>query len=96
MAEYYENKRDFCLSNGKIVETYLARKNTIYQDSIPKVTYTDFNDNEISEEEYNNFEDKFFRGYEKMRIATAYGGAVSARIFGRAKAASLYRPRACA
>lgn len=68
MAEYYENKRDFCLSNGKIEENYLVRKNTIYQEDAPIVTYTDLKNNEISEEEYNNFEDEFFVGYEKMMV----------------------------
>lgn len=68
MTEYYENKRDFCLSNGKIEENYLARKNTIYQNGLPEVTCTDLNDNEISEEQYNNFENQFLKGFEKMNV----------------------------
>lgn len=64
MAEYYENKRDFCLSNGKITEKYLARRNTIGQD----VTCTDANDNIINEEQYNNFENEFFTNYENMMV----------------------------
>lgn len=67
-AEYYENKRDFCLSDGKIAERYLAYKETIYQGDTPAVTYTDLNDVVISEEEYNNYEEKFFEGYEKMMV----------------------------
>ena len=39
-AEYYENKRYFCLVNGGIIEEYLVRKNTLYQDVIPEVTLT--------------------------------------------------------
>lgn len=67
-TEYYENKRDFCLSDGKINERYLVRKTTIYQDSVPNLTYTDFNNNVINEEEYNNFENQFFSNFEKMIV----------------------------
>lgn len=67
-AEYYENKRDFSLSDGKIEEKYLARKTTIYQNSSPTVTYTDLENKEISEEEYNNIENKVFEDYEKMMV----------------------------
>lgn len=67
-AEYYENKRDFCLSNGKISEKYLVRKATIYENSVPMVTCTDLNDNVITEEEYANFENGHFANYEKMMV----------------------------
>ena len=67
-AEYYESKRDFCLSNGKISESYLVRKNTIYQNGSPKITYTDLNNNSINEEKYNSFADEFFNNYEKMLV----------------------------
>lgn len=67
-AEYYENKRDFCLDNGKIRETYLVIKDTIYESDLPKVTCTDLNDNEITEEQYNNFEDEYFKNYEKKTV----------------------------
>lgn len=67
-TEYYENKRDFCLNDGKITETYLVRKDTIYESDLPKVTCTDLNGNEITEEQYKNFEDEFFTNYEKMNV----------------------------
>lgn len=67
-AESYESKRDFCLSNGKISEKYLAYKTTIYQNGVPKVTYTDSENKEISEAEYNNIENKIFENYEKMIV----------------------------
>ena len=68
MTEYYENKRDFCLSNGKISERYLVRKTTLYENEVPNITYTDFNNNVINEKEYNNFEDEYFNIYEKMMV----------------------------
>lgn len=68
VSEYYENKRDFCLSNGKIEERYLAYKTTIYQNGVPKVTYTDSENKEINEAEYNNIENKIFENYEKMIV----------------------------
>ena len=67
-AEYYENKRYFCLVNGGIIEEYLVRKNTLYQDVIPEVTLTDFRDNDITEEEYDNFENLYFAKFEKMIV----------------------------
>ena len=67
-AEYYENKRDFCLSDGRIEEKYLARKTTIYHDASPTITYTDLEDKEITEEEYNKIENKVFENYEKMIV----------------------------
>ena len=67
-AEYYENKRDFYLSDGKISERYLVRKASIYQDEVSDVTYTDLNNNVITEEEYNNFENEFFSSFEKMMV----------------------------
>lgn len=68
MAELYENKRYFCLYNGEIMEEYLVRKNTIYQNGTPEVTFTDANDNIITEEEYNNFENQHFANLEKMTV----------------------------
>lgn len=67
-AEYYENKRDFCLSDGVINEKYLVYKSTIYEDEIPNIVCTDLNDNTITEEEYDNFEDKYFSDFEKMKV----------------------------
>ena len=67
-TEYYENKRDFCLNDGKITERYLVRKTTIYQNEVPTLTHTDLNDNVISEEQYNNFENEFFESFEKMMV----------------------------
>ncbi len=71
-AEYYENKRDFCLSDGKINEKYLVYKTTIYENGTPKVTYTDLNNNVITEEEYNNFINKYFNKFDKMLVNIAW------------------------
>ena len=68
MAEVYENKRYFSLNNGNIVEEYLVRKSTIYQNGTPEITFTDVNDNVITEEEYNNFENQHFANLEKMIV----------------------------
>ena len=66
-AEYYESKRDFCLSDGKISERYLVRKNTIYQNGSPQITYIDLNNNSINEEKYNSFADEFFSKYRMVK-----------------------------
>ena len=67
-AEYYENKRDFCLSDGKIHEEYLAYKTTIYENSNPTITYRDSYNKQINELEYNNIENKVFENLERMLV----------------------------
>lgn len=65
-AEYYENKRDFYLNNGKISENYLAYKNTIYINGDPHISCSEKDGNEITQGEYNNYEDNYFENFEKM------------------------------
>lgn len=65
-AEYYENKRDFYLQNGKISEKYLAYKNTIYVNGDPNVYYSEKDGMSLTAEEYNNYENTYFKNFEKM------------------------------
>lgn len=65
-AEYYENKRDFYLQNGKINEKYLAYKNTIYLNGDPNISCNEKDGISITEEEYNNYENNCFKNFEKM------------------------------
>ncbi len=39
-AEYYENKRDWYLQDGKIIENYLAFRTTLYKDAGTSVSIT--------------------------------------------------------
>lgn len=63
-AEYYENKQDIVLKNGKLYEKAIAYKNTIYTDSNPNVTLKDANNNEITAEDYEIIENKLFSNLE--------------------------------
>ncbi|WP_367565976.1 hypothetical protein [Lacrimispora sp.] len=72
-AEYYENKRAILLQEGKLLETPLAYKSTIYSDSnSSKITCTDADGKEISEEEYDNIADQFFGKYEKHQVSIGW------------------------
>lgn len=63
-AEYYENKQDIVLKNGKLYEKAIAYRNTIYTDSNPNVTLKDANNNEITAEDYEIIENKLFSNLE--------------------------------
>ena len=63
-AEYYENKQDIVLKNGKIYEKAIAYRNTVYTDSNPNVTLKDANNNEITAEDYEIIENKLFSTLE--------------------------------
>lgn len=63
-AEYYENKQDIVLKNGKIYEKAIAYRNTIYIDSNPNITLKDANNNEITAEDYEIIENKLFSNLE--------------------------------
>jgi len=67
-AEYYENKRALYLADGQVKEIPLAYKLTIYTDTIPKTTYMDQSQKEISEEKYNTIADHVFTGMVKKKI----------------------------
>ena len=72
-AEYYENKRAISLQEGKLLETPLAYKSTIYSDpNSSKITYTDADGKEISAEEYDNIADRFFDKYEKHQVSIGW------------------------
>ena len=63
-AEYYENKQDIVLKNGKLYEKAIAYRNTIYTDSNPNVTLKDANNKEITAEDYALIENKLFSNLE--------------------------------
>lgn len=63
-AEYYENKQDIVLKNGKIYEKAIAYRNTVYTDSDPNVTLKDANNKEITAEDYALIENKLFSNLE--------------------------------
>lgn len=63
-AEYYENKQDIVLKNGKIYEKAIAYRNTVYTDSNPNVTLKDANNKEITAEDYALIENKLFSNLE--------------------------------
>ena len=63
-AEYYENKQDIVLKNGKLYEKAIAYRNTIYTDSNPNITLKDANNNEITAEDYEIIENKLFSNLE--------------------------------
>lgn len=63
-AEYYENKQDIMLKDGKLSENTLAYKTTIYEDAVPKVTYQNTELKEITAKEYEAFEDSKFKDLE--------------------------------
>ncbi|MBQ9279442.1 MAG: hypothetical protein IJ215_00085, partial [Clostridia bacterium] len=72
-TEYYENKRDFYLKDGKITENYLAMKEIIYNDleaayTPPKISYTLPSAEEISENDYETIEKITFSGYENRLL----------------------------
>ena len=71
-AEYFENKRDWSLQDGQIIEKFLAYKSVIYTGtdlSVPQITCRDAGEGtdqrEITEEEYDNIEDTVFAGLDK-------------------------------
>ena len=77
-AEYYENKRAISLQEGKILETPLAYKSTIYSDaSSGTITCTDAEGKEITEEEFDNIADSVLGNYEKSE--TSLGWVTSAQ-----------------
>ena len=63
-AEYYENKQDIVLKNGRLYEKTIAYRNTVYTDSNPNVTLKDANNNEITAEDYEIIENKLFSNLE--------------------------------
>lgn len=63
-AEYYENKQDIVLKNGKIYEKAIAYRNTVYTDSNTNVTLKDANNKEITAEDYALIENKLFSNLE--------------------------------
>ncbi len=67
-AEYYENKQDIVLKNGKLYEKVIAYKNTIYGNGNSNVTMKDANDNEITAEDYAMIENRLFSNLE-LKIA---------------------------
>ena len=72
-AEYYENKRAISLQKGKLLETPLAYKSTIYSDASSRtVTCTDAEGKEITQEEYENIADMVFSNYEKREISLGW------------------------
>ena len=72
-AEYYENKRAISLQKGKILETPLAYKSTIYSDASSRtVTCTDAEGKEITQEEYENIADSVLGNYEKREISLGW------------------------
>ncbi|HMM31993.1 MAG TPA: hypothetical protein PKB13_09480 [Clostridia bacterium] len=72
-AEYYENKRAISLQEGKLLETPLAYKSTIYSDaSSSTVTCTDAEGKEITQEEYENIADMVFSNYEKREVSLGW------------------------
>lgn len=65
--EYYENDRALSLQNGRVQETFLRYKTTLYTNSVQSVTYTNAEGNPISLEEYNGIADRVFAGMEKRQ-----------------------------
>lgn len=63
-AEYYENKQDIVLKNGRLYEKAIAYRNTVYIDSNPNVTLKDANNKEITAEDYALIENKLFSNLE--------------------------------
>lgn len=63
-SEYYENKQDIMLKDGKLSENILAYKTTIYEDAVPEITYQDAELKEITAKEYEDFEDLKFKNLE--------------------------------
>lgn len=63
-AEYYENKQDIVLKNGRLYEKTIAYRNTVYTDSNPNVTLKDANNKEITAEDYALIENKLFSNLE--------------------------------
>ena len=64
-AEYYENKQDIVLKNGKLSEKLIAFKDTIYNDKgEPTVTLKDADNNQITLEDYTTIENKIFSNLE--------------------------------
>lgn len=68
-AEYYENKQDIVLKNGKLSENMIAYKNTkLSSDNSSEVTLSDANGNKITLEDYQLIENKLFSNLE-LKIA---------------------------
>lgn len=68
-AEYYESKRAIWLQDGKLKEDYIANKSTIYQDAENfTIMYTGTNGQMISEEDYDQAEDKKYGDLSKIDV----------------------------
>lgn len=65
-TDYYENKRDFYLSDGRIIEEYLAFKNTIYVDGKAQISCRKKGDLALTLAEYDDYENNYFKNLEKM------------------------------
>ena len=71
-TEYYENKQDIVLKDGKLSENVLAYKNTIYKDEVPEVTYQDTELKDITEAEYEKIEEEKFKGLECKNVTLGW------------------------
>jgi len=66
---YVEDKRDFVLKDGRITETFLANRETTYDEKYETHDqYTLPSGEIISEEDYINMEDKIFQNLEKKYL----------------------------
>lgn len=63
-AEYYENKQDILLKDGKLSEDVLAYKTTTYEDSVSEIKYQDTDLEDISSEAYEQIEHGWFKKLE--------------------------------
>lgn len=68
-AEYYEGIHDLVLKDGKLTDTVLARKTTIYENEKAKVTLEDNKGNSTTEEEYENIAEKTFENFSSKTIS---------------------------
>lgn len=67
-AEYYENKQDILLKDGKLSESVLAYKTTLYKDDVPEIKYQDTDLEDISSEAYEQIENGRFKKLEYREI----------------------------
>ena len=68
LVYFIDDKIVIKMSKDDNIKKKINKETTIYQNEVPMVNHTDLNDNVISEEQYNNFENEFFESFEKMMV----------------------------
>lgn len=82
-AEQYNHKIAISLEDTTFIEKTLASDIRIYTISAtdPEITITDYNGNDISEEEYQNIADKYFEGYNKNTVKLCWYSFLSSKTY---------------